>query len=62
MTYRFLRWRKVTCPHCGTELAIHAMRLAATCGCGCYFVDVEPFVGWYASLDAFAAGAERITP
>lgn len=49
------------CPGCGATVAVGIMSLAATCKVdGYYYVDVEPWRGWYLSRAAFEAGAERI--
>lgn len=53
--------RYITCPHCDHVMAIHVMRLSALCPCGWYYVDVEPYTGWYKSREAFCYG-ERIAP
>ena len=55
-----LRWKTITCPRCAHEIEIHVLRLAATCRCGLYFVDIAPFEGWYESLDAFMRGDQII--
>lgn len=61
-TFRYLRWRKVTCPRCEREHEVHVMRIIVRCPCGCCYVDVEPFSGWYESHEAFENGKERIAP
>lgn len=48
------------CPKCGSTVAVGIMSLAATCGCGAYYADINEARGWYASREAYERGDARI--
>lgn len=49
------------CPGCGCTVVVGIMSLCATCRyCGCYYVDVEGWRGWYSSRAAYCEGRDRI--
>ena len=48
------------CPLCGQTVAVGIMSLAATCACGCYYVDVDRYRGWYMSQAAYERGEAAI--
>lgn len=49
------------CPGCGATAVVGIMSLCATCKfCGCYYVDIDEWRGWYSSREAYERGDVRI--